>query len=93
LSLWTVNFIYRLITKKDGIGGGDFILFAGLGSIAGPLALAPILFLGSLSALLIAITNLKKYSNEVPLGSGLILGFIFYVLLKYFELLVNIVVI
>ena len=93
LSLWAVNFIYRLITKKDGIGGGDFILFAGLGSIAGPLALAPILFLGSLSALLIVITNLKKYSNEVPLGSGLILGFIFYVLLKYFELLVNIVVI
>jgi len=93
LSLWTVNFIYRLIAKKDGIGGGDFILFAGLGSIAGPLALAPILFLGSLSALLIVITNLKKYSNEVPLGSGLILGFIFYVLLKYFELLVNIVVI
>jgi len=93
LSLWTVNFIYRLITKKDGIGGGDFILFAGLGSIAGPLALAPILFLGSISALLIVITDLKKYSKEVPLGSGLILGFIFYVLLKYFELLENLIVI
>jgi len=93
LSLWTVNFIYRLITKKDGIGGGDFILFAGLGSIAGPLALAPILFLGSISALLIVITDLKKYSKEVPLGSGLILGFLFYVLLKYFELLENLIVI
>ena len=93
MSLWTVNFIYRLITKKDGIGGGDFILFAGLGSIAGPLALAPILFLGSISALLIVITDQKKYSKEVPLGSGLILGFIFYVLLKYFELLGNLIVI
>ena len=93
LSLWAVNFIYRLVTKKDGIGGGDFILFAGLGSIAGPLALAPILFLGSISALLIVITDLKKYSKEVPLGSGLILGFIFYVLLKYFELLENLIVI
>ena len=93
LSLWAVNFIYRLITKKDGIGGGDFILFAGLGSIAGPLALAPILLLGSISALLIVITDLKKYSKEVPLGSGLILGFIFYVLLKYFELLENLIVI
>ena len=93
LSLWAVNFIYRLITKKDGIGGGDFILFAGLGSIAGPLALAPILFLGSISALLIVITDLKKYSKEVPLGSGLILGFLFYILLKYFELLENLIVI
>ena len=93
LSLWAVNFIYRLITKKDGIGGGDFILFAGLGSIAGPLALAPILLLGSISALLIVITDLKKYSKEVPLGSGLILGFLFYVLLKYFELLENLIVI
>ena len=93
LSLWAVNFIYRLITKKDGIGGGDFILFAGLGSIVGPLALAPILLLGSISALLIVITDLKKYSKEVPLGSGLILGFIFYVLLKYFELLGNLIVI
>ena len=93
LSLWAVNFIYRLVTKKDGIGGGDFILFAGLGSIAGPLALAPILLLGSISALLIVITDLKKYSKEVPLGSGLILGFIFYILLKYFELLENLIVI
>ena len=93
LSLWAINFIYRLVTKKDGIGGGDFILFAGLGSIAGPLALAPILFLGSISALLIVITDLKKYSKEVPLGSGLILGFLFYVLLKYFELLENLIVI
>ena len=93
LSLWTVNFIYRLISKKDGIGGGDFILFGGLGSIVGPFALAPILFLGSISALLIVLINLKKYSNEVPLGSGLILGFIFYVLLKYFELLANMLVI
>ena len=93
LSLWTVNFAYALVTKKDGIGGGDFILFAGLGSIAGPLALAPILFLGSISALLIVITNLEKYSKEVPLGSGLILGFIFYVLLKHFELLENLIVI
>ena len=93
LSLWAVNFIYRLITKKDGIGGGDFILFAGLGSIAGPLALAPILLLGSISALLIVITDLKKYSKEVPLGSGLILGFLFYILLKYFELLENLIVI
>ena len=92
LSLWAVNFIYRLVTKKDGIGGGDFILFAGLGSIAGPLALAPILLLGSISALLIVITDLKKYSKEVPLGSGLILGFLFYILLKYFELLENLIV-
>ena len=46
-SLWLINLIFKVIKKKDGIGGGDFILFGGIGSIHGPIALPVILFIGS----------------------------------------------
>ena len=93
LSLWIVNFFFKIMHKKDGIGGGDFILFGGIGTIVGPLALAPILFIGSLSAILIILTQPKKFKREIPLGSGLILGLFIFISLIYFELFENILVI
>ena len=48
LILWLINTIYKLLKKVDGIGGGDFILLAGIGSLVGPFAIAPIIFFGSL---------------------------------------------
>ena len=92
-SLWIINFIHKIIRRKEGIGGGDFILFAGIGSVAGPLALAPILFLGSVCSLFFLFMNRKKYRDEIPLGAGLILGLFIYVFLKFFELLDNLLVI
>ena len=93
LSLWIVNFFYKTMYKKDGIGGGDFILFGGIGTIVGPLALAPVLFIGSLSAILIISTQPNKFKREIPLGSGLILGLFIFISLIYFELFENILVI
>lgn len=93
LSLWIVNFFFKIMHKKDGIGGGDFILFGGIGTIVGPLALAPVLFIGSLSAILIISTQPNKFKREIPLGSGLILGLFIFISLIYFELFENILVI
>ena len=92
-SLWVINFVYKIIRKKEGIGGGDFILFGGIGSITGPLALAPILFFGSVCSLFFLFMNRKKYKDEVPLGAGLILGLFIYVFIKFFELSDNLLVI
>tara|TARA_B100001093_G_C26410449_1_gene835283 strand:- start:48 stop:494 length:447 start_codon:yes stop_codon:yes gene_type:complete len=92
-SLWTINFVYKLIRKKEGIGGGDFILFGGIGSVAGPIALAPILFFGSVCSLFFVFMNRKKYKEEIPLGSGLILGLFIYIFSKFFELSDNLLVI
>ena len=84
--LWSINLIYKLLKKEDGIGGGDFILLGGIGSIVGPLSIASIILLGSLSTLIIMIFNHKKYAKELPLGAGLIFGLFVYIIFEYFEL-------
>jgi len=91
--LWSINFIYKLFRERDGIGGGDFILLGGIGSVVGPLSIAPVILLGSISTLIIMFFNYKKYSKELPLGAGLILGLFSYGILKYFELFTAIYVI
>ena len=84
--LWSINLIYRLLKKEDGIGGGDFILLGGIGSIVGPLPIASIVLIGSLSTLIIMIFNDQKYTKELPLGAGLIFGLFIYIIFEYFEL-------
>ena len=80
-SLWLINLIFKVIKKKDGIGGGDFILFGGIGSIHGPIALPVILFIGSFLGCLYFIFSKKALDNELPFGSFLILSsFIYFVL-------------
>ena len=80
-SLWLINFMFKVIKKKDGIGGGDFILFGGIGSIHGPLALPAILFIGSFLGCLYFIFSKKVVNSELPFGSFLILSsFIYFVL-------------
>ena len=93
ISLWSVNFIFKLISKKDGIGGGDFILFGGVGSLLGPFSLGVILFIASLFGCLMFLISRKKHTKQVPLGSCLILGSICYFLIKNFELLDSFLVI
>tara|TARA_B100001248_G_scaffold238905_1_gene203815 strand:+ start:323 stop:862 length:540 start_codon:yes stop_codon:yes gene_type:complete len=80
-SLWLINFMFKVIKKKDGIGGGDFILFGGIGSIHGPIALPIILLIGSFLGCLYFIFSKKTIDSELPFGSFLILGsFVYFVL-------------
>lgn len=87
-SLWFINYIYKLLKKKDGIGGGDFILFGGIGAVLGPIALPLVMLIGSLFSILIYVIFITRNatSNEIPLGAGLICGFFIYVILKFYEL-------
>ena len=80
-SLWLINLMFKVIKKKDGIGGGDFILFGGIGSIHGPIALPVILLIGSFLGCLYFIFSKKTVDSELPFGSFLILSsFIYFVL-------------
>jgi leader peptidase (prepilin peptidase)/N-methyltransferase len=85
-SLWLINFIFKIFSKKDGIGGGDFILFGAIGSIFGPISLPIILFIGSLFGCLMYIFLNNASKKEIPLGSCLILGSFAYFVIKKFEL-------
>ena len=84
--LWFINICYRFLKEKDGIGGGDFLLLGGIGSLVGPFSLAPIIFIGSISTLLLALSSKLNTNEELPLGSGLIAGLGIYLLASFFEL-------
>jgi leader peptidase (prepilin peptidase)/N-methyltransferase len=85
-SLWIINFIFKFINKKDGIGGGDFILYGALGSVFGPISLPIILFLGSLFGCFLYISFKERFKKEIPLGSCMVLGSFFYFIFINFEL-------
>ena len=91
--LFITNFLYKKISTKDGIGGGDFILFGGIGSIFGPFSLGPILFISSLTGIIFHIAKKEKNSTEIPFGSFLILGSVIYFFIKRYELFKNYLVI
>ena len=87
-SLWLINFIFKIFSKKDGIGGGDFILFGAIGSIFGPISLPIILFIGSIFGCLMYLFSKNIFKNKIPLGSCLILASISYFLLKNLNFLI-----
>jgi leader peptidase (prepilin peptidase)/N-methyltransferase len=53
LSLWSVYWIFKLLTGKEGMGYGDFKLLAALGAFCGVMGLLPIILLSSLFGALI----------------------------------------
>ena len=72
LSLWTVHHVFKLITKKEGMGYGDFKLLAMLGAWIGWQFLPVIIILSSLVGSIIGITLilLKKHQREKPIPFG-----------------------
>ena len=81
-----LNFCFKLLKKQDGIGGGDFLLLGGIGSLVGPISLAPVIFIGSLATLFVGLIGKYDLKKELPLASGFIIGLLIYLLIKFFEL-------
>ena len=72
LSLWSVYQLFKLITKKEGMGFGDFKLLALLGAWMGWQLLPVIIILSSLVGSIIGISLilLKKHQREIPIPFG-----------------------
>ncbi|MBB3225434.1 leader peptidase (prepilin peptidase)/N-methyltransferase [Luteibacter sp. Sphag1AF] len=72
LSLWSVYWLFKLVTGKEGMGHGDFKLLAALGAWMGPVALLPIILLSSLIGALVGGTLmlLRKHDRDVPMPFG-----------------------
>jgi leader peptidase (prepilin peptidase)/N-methyltransferase len=66
LSLWLVYWAFKLITGKEGMGYGDFKLFAALGAWFGWQALVPIILMASVIGAIIGIA--MKFSNALREG-------------------------
>ena len=78
LSLWSVFWGFKLLTGKDGMGYGDFKLFAAIGAWMGWQALIPVLLMASVVGAVIGIA-LKvrgglREGGVMPFGPFLALG-------------------
>ena len=85
-SLALINAIYRKIRNRDGIGPGDYKLFAALGAWFGWMMLPVLLLVGSLGALAYTVTTSRKqgldYNRAIPLGAFLALAGIAALLIR-----------
>ncbi|WP_086930994.1 prepilin peptidase [Agarilytica rhodophyticola] len=72
LFLWSIYWIFKLITKKEGMGYGDFKLLAALGAWMGWQALPLIVILSSLVGAIIGICGILIYGKDknkpIPFG-------------------------
>jgi leader peptidase (prepilin peptidase)/N-methyltransferase len=72
LSLWSVYWLCKLLTGKEGMGYGDFKLLAALGAWMGPVALLPIILLSSFMGALVGVglMVLRKRDSQIPMPFG-----------------------
>ena len=66
MSLWLVYWAFKLVTGKEGMGYGDFKLFAALGAWFGWTALVPIILMASVIGAVVGIA--MKFSNGLREG-------------------------
>ena len=78
MSLWLVYWGFKLTTGKEGMGYGDFKLFAALGAWFGWQALIPIILMASVIGAVVGIgmklTSGLREGGYVPFGPFLALG-------------------
>src|SRR5471032_2370346 len=72
LSLWSVYWLFKLVTGKEGMGYGDFKLLAALGAWMGPVSLLPMILLSSLIGALVggSLIALRKHDRPLPMPFG-----------------------
>ena len=66
MSLWTVYWAFKLLTGKEGMGFGDFKLFAALGAWFGWQALVPIILMASIIGAVVGIA--MKFNSSLREG-------------------------
>ena len=72
LSLWSVYWLFKLVTGKEGMGYGDFKLLAALGAFVGWQGLPVIIILSSLVGAVVGVSLILLKRNEsgqaIPFG-------------------------
>jgi leader peptidase (prepilin peptidase)/N-methyltransferase len=72
LSLWSVYHLFRLLTGKEGMGYGDFKLFAALGAWLGWKMLLPIILIAAVVGAVVGIAMLamRGQNRSTPIAFG-----------------------
>ncbi len=96
-SLFLVAWVYSLITKEEGMGGGDIKLLAMIGAVIGWKGVLFTIFVasavGTLAGILVMLKSRKRMRLKIPFGPFLAIGGIAYIFFGpqlirwYFQLL------
>jgi leader peptidase (prepilin peptidase)/N-methyltransferase len=82
-SLFLVAWIYHLVTKKEGMGGGDIKLLAMIGALIGWQGVLFTIFVasavGTVSGILVMLKSRKSMKLAIPFGPFLAIGGIAYI--------------
>jgi len=72
LALWSVYWLFKLATGKEGMGFGDFKLFAAAGAWMGYAALLPVIIIAAVSGAVIGTTLLRARGQDrsMPFAFG-----------------------
>jgi len=91
LSLWSIYHLFRILTGKEGMGYGDFKLFAAFGAWLGWQSLPLIILLSSLVGAVvgIALIVLRGRDKNIPIPFGPYLAGAGWIYLMWGEVLVS----
>lgn len=72
LSLWSVYWLFKLVTGKEGMGHGDFKLLAAIGAWLGWQLLPAVILLSSLVGAVVGISLMvfRRHGRDVPIPFG-----------------------
>ena len=84
LFFWIVNFVYKTLFRKEGMGHGDFKLLALLGAWLGVNAILPIILISTIVGSIVGISLMLFFRHErskpIPFGPYLALAGVIYLL-------------
>jgi len=91
LSLWSVYHLFRLVTGKEGMGYGDFKLFAALGAWLGwQMLFATILIAASVGAIVgLTLIAIRRHHRAAPIPFGPFLAAAGWLMLMWGQPLVS----
>jgi leader peptidase (prepilin peptidase)/N-methyltransferase len=91
LSLWSVYWLFKLVTGKEGMGYGDFKLLAALGAWLGWQALPMIIMMSAVvgAGFGISMIAFRRHERSVPIPFGPYLAAAGWVTLLYGETIKN----
>lgn len=91
LSLWSVYQLYKLLTKKEAMGYGDFKLFAALGAWLGWQMLPLIILLSAFTGAAVGMASiaLRGRDKDIPISFGPYLAAAGWIALMWGEALVG----
>lgn len=78
-----VSIAYKIVTKRDGMGGGDVKLLAMIGAVVGWKGILFTIFVsavvGTVAGIILMLKNRKSLSLSMPYGPFLALGAVLYI--------------